>query len=221
MLTAEGSTRLLVSTLKVMNSNDWDKRYEAAESIWSLTPNQFVVEYLSGLPAGSVIDLAGGEGRNALWFASRGWQAENADFSAVALNKFSERANHEGLEDRCIATNIDATASEPSFGLAPVDLGMIIYLQIDADGLNKAILSLAKAIKPKGTLFGVWHARENLDGGFGGPQDPAVLPTQSELRLACLEAGLEEPLIEIKNRIVQVDGTERTAIDVVVLAKKP
>jgi SAM-dependent methyltransferase len=204
-----------------MDSNDWDKRYEAADSIWSLTPNQFVVEYLSDLPAGSLIDLAGGEGRNARWFANRGWQAENADFSAVALSKFSERAEQEGLVAQCVATCIDATASEPTFALAPVDLGMIVYLQIDSDGLAIAIISLANAIKPNGTFFGVWHARENLDGGFGGPQDPAVLPTQDELRSACVRAGLSEPLIEIKHRSVQVDDTERIAFDVVVLAVKP
>ena len=203
-----------------MDSNDWDKRYEAADSIWSLTPNQFVVEYLSDLPAGSLIDLAGGEGRNALWFASRGWQAENADFSPVALQKFTVRAAQEGLAERCVATCIDATVSEPNFALSPVDLGMIIYLQIDAEGLAKAMHSLANAMKPEGTFFGVWHARENLYGGFGGPQDPAVLPTQDELRAACASAGLADPLIEIKHRIVQVDGTERTAIDVIALAKK-
>jgi len=204
-----------------MESTDWDKRYEAADNIWSLTPNQFVVEYLSDLPTGSVIDLAGGEGRNALWFASRGWQAENADFSPVALKKFSDRAVQEGLADNCVATCIDATAAEPTFALAPVDLGMIIYLQIDAEGLAQAIVSLAAALKSQGTFFGVWHARENLDGGFGGPQDPAVLPTQDELRTACARAGLGEPLIAIKRRPVQVEGIERVAIDVVMVAKKP
>ena len=203
-----------------MDSSDWDKRYEAADSIWSLTPNQFVVEYLYDLPVGSVIDLAGGEGRNALWFASRGWQAENADFSSVALKKFTDRAAQEGLTEHCVATCIDATAAEPTFALSPVDLGMIIYLQIEAQGLAKAIRSLAHAIKPAGTFFGVWHARENLVGGFGGPQDPAVLPIQEELRTACAGAGLGEPFIEIKHRTVQVDDTERIAIDVVVVAKK-
>ena len=203
-----------------MDSNDWDKRYEAADNIWSLTPNQFVVEYLSDLPTGSVIDLAGGEGRNALWFASRGWQAENTDFSPVALRKFSDRAAELGLAERCVATCVDATSEELKFTLAPVDLGMIIYLQINAKDLAQAIKSLVSALEPNGTFFGVWHARENLDGGFGGPQDPAVLPTQEELRIACVNAGLNDPMIEIKKRSVDVDGSERIAIDVVAMATK-
>jgi SAM-dependent methyltransferase len=203
-----------------MDSNDWDNRYEAADSVWSLTPNQFVVEYLSDLPKGSVIDLAGGEGRNALWFASRGWQAENADFSSVALKKFTDRATQEGLAELCFATQVDATGSSPNFALKPADLGMIIYLQIESSGLLTAIASLAGALKSGGMFFGVWHARENLGGGFGGPQDPLVLPTQDELRIACVAAELVDPQIQIKQRNVQADGLTRTAIDVVVLAKK-
>jgi SAM-dependent methyltransferase len=202
-----------------MDSNDWDKRYAAAETVWSLTPNQFVVEYLSDLPAGSMIDLAGGEGRNALWFATRGWKAENADFSGVALQKYTERAAAEGLSEQCIATQVDATNATP-FALAPVDLGIIIYLQIEAEGLAAAIASLGAAIKPGGTFFGVWHARENLDGGFGGPQRPEWLPTKDELRTALDASGIPGATIELRNREVNVEGGTRTAIDVIAHAIK-
>ena len=42
----------------------WDKRYAEAELVWSQEPNQYVVEYLSELPTGTMLDLGGGEGRN-------------------------------------------------------------------------------------------------------------------------------------------------------------
>ena len=54
-----------------MKPEEWDERYRASELVWSSTPNQFVVEYLGDVPAGAMLDLAGGEGRNALWFAER------------------------------------------------------------------------------------------------------------------------------------------------------
>jgi SAM-dependent methyltransferase len=203
-----------------MDSADWDKRYAAADSVWSLTPNQFVVEYLSDLPAGTMIDLAGGEGRNALWFATRGWKAENADFSGVALQKFTERAATEGLSELCVATQVDATNATP-FALAPVDLGIMIYLQIEAEGLAAAIASLAAAIKPGGTFCGVWHARENLTDGYAGPQRADWLPTQGELRAALDAAGLPGATIELRNREVAVEGGTRIAIDVVAHAIKP
>ncbi len=205
--------------MTTMDGAAWDARYASAPNVWSITPNEFVVEFLGDRPAGRMIDLAGGEGRNALWLASRGWQAEVADFSQVALDKFMARAVEEGLADRCLATLADAT-TKPHYQLAPADLGLIAYLQIDAPGLSDAIFALTHALTPVGTLFGVWHARENLTDGFGGPQNPEVLPTKDELTAACERAGLNIHTLELRERHFETEGMARIAIDVVLLATR-
>lgn len=195
----------------------WDERYAKVDSVWSITPNQFVVEYLSELPVGSMIDLAGGEGRNALWFASRGWQAENAEISAVAIDKFLGRASAEGLTDRVAGTVI--TVDKPaSYQLAPADLGLIAYLQIPTEELAHSIRGLVAGLKPGGTFFGVWHARENLRDGFGGPQREDVLPTVDELRAVADNEGLSILDCRLVDRFVEVDGESKRAIDVILHA---
>ena len=50
-------------------------------------PNQFVAAELADLAPGTRVDLAAGEGRNAIWLASRGWSVTAVDFSQVALDK--------------------------------------------------------------------------------------------------------------------------------------
>ena len=70
-----------------MDADAWDQRYAASELVWSQEPNQFVAAELADLPPGTAVDLAGGEGRNAIWLASRGWSATAVDFSQVALDK--------------------------------------------------------------------------------------------------------------------------------------
>src|ERR1700712_1041252 len=70
-----------------MDAQTWDERYAAAGLVWSATPNQFVAAELAALPPGRALDLACGEGRNALWLADRGWQVTAVDFSRVALDK--------------------------------------------------------------------------------------------------------------------------------------
>ena len=110
-----------------MDSQSWDARYASADSVWSLEPNQFVVEYLRDLSSGSMIDVAGGEGRNALWFAMRGWHVENVDFSQVALNRFLQRADDADVQGLCTATCADV-AREVEFSSKDVDLGVIAYL---------------------------------------------------------------------------------------------
>jgi ubiquinone/menaquinone biosynthesis C-methylase UbiE len=196
---------------------DWDDRYRASELVWSSTPNQFVVEYLSDVPAGAMLDLAGGEGRNALWFAERGWQAEVADFSSVAVERFLARAEQAGVAERCAGTVADATRLT-DYAYEPFDLVVMAYLQIPASELAVAIAEAARVLGEAGLFFGVWHARENLDGGFGGPQDPRVLPTQEELRIAVDRAGLSLKTLELRERFVETDAGTRTALDVVLLA---
>ena len=195
----------------------WDKRYAEAEMVWSLEPNEFVVEYLSDLPTGKMLDLGGGEGRNALWFASRGWHVENSDFSAVAVGKFLQRAEREGLTELCTGTAVDATNTE-SCVTKPVDLAVLAYLQIPAADLAAAIATAAQSLRSGGTLFGLWHARENLSRGFGGPPSPELNPTQEELRSACDALGLNVHTLTLRDRYFVSGGEERKAIDVVLLA---
>lgn len=196
-----------------MDSDFWDQRYAETDTVWSHNPNQFVVESCAELPVGRMADFAGGEGRNALWFASRGWEAENIDFSSVAIERSRHWAWEQGVTNRFVGTVADATAPNTST-LAPLDLALMAYLQLPAEQLREAIVNAMAQLKPGGLFFGVWHARENLDGGFGGPPDPAVLPTQDDLRAVCDAAGATVRSLELRDRVVG----EHTAIDVVLIA---
>jgi SAM-dependent methyltransferase len=200
-----------------MSASFWNDRYANVDSVWSMAPNEFVVEFLNELPPGRMIDLAGGEGRNALWFAGRGWQAENADISSVAINKFLERAVSEGLYDQVVGTTLEVDQLA-TFQLAPADLGVIAYLQIPPEQLTRSILDLAAALAPGAIFFGVWHARENLADGFGGPQRADVLPTVEELRAVAETAGFHIHTCELRDRIFELDGVTHRAIDVVLHA---
>ena len=195
----------------------WNLRYAESEMVWSLEPNEFVFEYLSDLPAGKMLDLGGGEGRNALWFASRGWHVENSDFSAVAVTKFLQRAEREGLLELCTGTTVDATHPE-SCVTKPVDLAVMAYLQIPAADLAAAIATAAHSLRPGGTFFGVWHARENLEYGFGGPPSPELNPTQDELRATCEAVGMKIETLTLRERYFVSGDQQRKAIDAVLLA---
>ena len=202
-----------------MDHTDWDKRYAETPSVWSSTANEFVMEHLANLPAGKMIDIAGGEGRNALWFARRGWQVENVDFSQVALEKFLARASDENIRENCTATRADATL--PTFyALSPAHLVVMAYLQITTGELMAAITHGAQALVPGGTFFGVWHARENLSNGYGGPQSPDVLPTQTELHSHAEAAGLTDISVKLVERDVTVDSLDHTAIDVILMGTR-
>jgi SAM-dependent methyltransferase len=157
-----------------MDAEAWDERYAASELVWSREPNQFVAAELADLPPGSAVDLAAGEGRNAIWLASRGWSATAVDFSQVALDKGARLA--EGLDVTWVCA--DATTWQAP---APVDLVVMAYFQVPADDRRRAVRSAAGMLRPGGTLLLVAHDSTNLTEGTGGPQDPAVLMTAEDV----------------------------------------
>jgi SAM-dependent methyltransferase len=157
-----------------VDAEAWNERYAAAESVWSLTPNVFVAEQLADLPPGTGVDLAAGEGRNALWLASRGWHMIAVDFSSVGLDRGRARDPEADVEWVCA----DATSWTTT---EPVDLVVVAYLQLPAEQRRAAVRAGWAALKPGGTFLWVGHDSTNLTEGTGGPQDPEVLMTAEDV----------------------------------------
>ncbi|MCF6376586.1 class I SAM-dependent methyltransferase [Nocardioides KLBMP 9356] len=168
-----------------MDARAWDERYAASDLVWSAEPNQFVAAELSDLAPGTAVDLAAGEGRNAIWLASRGWRATAVDFSQVALDKGARLAGD--LDVTWVRA--DATTWMPP---EPADLVVVAYLQLPADERRSAVRNAFAMLRPGRTLFLVAHDSTNLTEGTGGPQDPSVLMTADDV-LADLDGldGLE------------------------------
>jgi SAM-dependent methyltransferase len=198
-----------------MDATAWNQRYAGSEMVWSAEPNRFVAEVVEPWPVGRALDMACGEGRNAIWLARLGWQVTAADFSDVAIDKARRLGAANGVDvDWRIA---DATGAivEPD----SIDLVVICYLQLPdhqmVDVATQAVTSLA----PGGAVVVVAHALANLADGVGGPQDPAVLPTPE--RIEQWFAGLDiERSGHVARPVDTPEGT-RDAIDALVVARRP
>ena len=161
-----------------MDAGAWDARYAAADQVWSVEPNQFVASELADLPPGAAVDLACGEGRNAIWLADRGWTVTGIDFSEVAVERARRIAG-----DRPVTWVVgDALTVE----VPQVDLAVLAYLQLPPEQRRTAVRRAFAALEPGGTLLVVAHDSTNLAEGTGGPQDPSVLYTAEDV-LADLE----------------------------------
>jgi SAM-dependent methyltransferase len=198
-----------------MDAGAWDDRYRDAELVWSAEPNLFVEQHCSDLPVGRAIDLAAGEGRNAIWLAERGWDATAVDYSSIAIDKARQIAQRRGV---AITTEVaDLTAYEPA--AAGYDLVVIAYLQLPAEPLAAILQGAARAVAPGGKLVLVSHDLSNLEGGYGGPQHPAVLTTPDQI-VGVIGTSLTVELAEVAERHVQTDDGERVALDTVVVAHR-
>lgn len=199
-----------------MDATSWDERYAGSDLVWSAGPNVFVAEHLADHPRGRVVDLAAGEGRNAIWLAEQGFEVEALDFSEVAARKGAALAAHRGVE----VTFTVADLTEP-FTVAAADVVLVAYLHLPRAVERDVLCRAADLVKPGGTFLLVAHARRNLTDGVGGPPDPELLPTAQEVTEALAGTGLEVVEAGEVERDVEVDGQTRTAIDLLVRASRP
>jgi SAM-dependent methyltransferase len=196
-----------------MRREDWDKRYAAVENLWAAKPNRFLVAEVEGLPPGRALDLACGEGQNAIWLATLGWDVTGVDYSEVAIEKARARAVRDGVEVEFVCA--DLVGYEPEE--AGFDLVQVLYLHIPSSERRAILARASAAVAPGGTFLLIGHDLTNLTHGVGGPSDPDILSTPEEI-------ASELPGLEIEKATTflrDVRGEERDAIDNLVRARRP
>jgi SAM-dependent methyltransferase len=191
----------------------WNTRYADRELVWSAEPNRFLVAETSSLAPGRALDLACGEGRNALWLAERGWHVTGVDYAEVALEKARRIAAHRGVELELVHADLVDWTPEPG----AFDLVLWLYLQIPPDQRRLVLGRAVAAVAPGGTFLLVAHDLRNLAEGHGGPSDPEVLTTADDV-----VASLGGLVVERAGTVLrEVDGADRPAIDTLVRAVRP
>jgi SAM-dependent methyltransferase len=196
-----------------MKREDWNRRYADTGLLWSAAPNRFLVAEVGELEPGRALDLACGEGRNAVWLAEQGWQVVGVDYSDVALAKAARLAAERGVDIELLEADL-LVYEPPSLRY---DLVCVLYLQLPQEERRLVLGRAAAAVAPGGTFLLVGHDLTNLADGHGGPSDPAVLLTPEDVRSEL--PGLE--VVKAERVLRPVEGAERPAIDALVRAMRP
>jgi SAM-dependent methyltransferase len=189
-----------------MDATDWDARYAAAQ-VWSVEPNGWLVDAVGDLAAGRALDLACGEGRNAIWLDRLGWDVTAVDFSEVGVAKGRAAAP----EVRWVCADV-TTWEAPS---AAFDLVALVYLHLPPVAWRKVLAAAVAAVAPGGSLVVIGHDVRNIAEGVGGPQDPTILLDPAAVAGAV--GDLQVQRAETVERAV--DGG--TALDALVVARRP
>ena len=204
-----------------MDAKDWDERYAATELVWSAEPNRFVAELVSPLTPGTAVDIAAGEGRNAIWLAQQGWTVTATDYSCVAVERMRARAAEVlGAEAaRMTPLVADATVAAPG-GPAAYDLALFSYLQLPAAEWKVALRNGIEAVRPGGHVLVIGHSARNLTDGWGGPSAREVLYDPDDV--ADVVDGLPVAVehADIRVRRVDTEDGPREALDTVVMLRR-
>jgi 2-polyprenyl-3-methyl-5-hydroxy-6-metoxy-1,4-benzoquinol methylase len=134
----------------------WDERYSGEEKVWSGKPNAQLVAEVSGVTAGTALDVGCGEGGDVIWLARQGWRVTGADFSVNGLARAAHHAEQAGVADQTDWWQVDArtfAAGERSY-----DLVSTHFLHPPDGGMVEVTRRLAAAVAPGGHLLVVGHA---------------------------------------------------------------
>ncbi len=143
----------------------WNNIYDNGTG-FEKQPNKLLVETVDGLTPGAALDLATGQGRNAIYLASRGWRTTGVDFADEGLQIARAEAKRRKLELSTINADIDKW----DFGKDKWDLIAMIY---PGDNHVEWIEKAKVALKPHG-LF----VLEFFAGDPANPKDGGYLPGQ-------------------------------------------
>jgi SAM-dependent methyltransferase len=200
-----------------MDAKAWDERYRSTDLVWGVEPNRFLRAEVEGLAAGAALDLACGEGRNAVWLATLCWDVTGIDFSQVALDKAASLAEAHHVTGIWERADLAEWTPDHEF-----DLVVVCYLQVPDPPRSAIMSAAAKALAPGGTLLVIGHDLSNLTDGVGGPQDPSVLYTADDVRRDLEAAGIDveiELATQVRRPVDTDDGTV-DAIDCLLRARR-
>lgn len=178
----------------------WESRYlQAREPFYGREPSRFLQRALPLLPpGGECLDLGGGEGRNAVFLAARGFVVTLADVAVAGLARAAAESRRAAVGLRLVAA--DLRQSPLLAAEARWDLLLLVNYHDRA-----AVAAAHHALRPGGAVVVEGFAKEQLGRGTGGPSCADVLWGTNEL------LGLLFPLrvVLYEDRLVEGDVTPR------------
>lgn len=85
----------------------WQERYKGDNYLFGREPIPALKYYVSNLRKGKTLDIAMGEGRNAVFLAENGFQVEGIDCSALAVEKAKKLAASKNVTIEAKTQNLD------------------------------------------------------------------------------------------------------------------
>lgn len=177
----------------------WNTRYDTDQFVYGTTPNGFLKSELDKLKPGTILLPGEGEGRNAVYAASKGWSVEAFDQSQVASEKALSYAAKASVEIDYQVSGLEKYKFKPNH----FDAVGLIFFHLGTPGRVQLHEEVCNTLKPGGVLILEAFHTSQLGNSTGGP--PSLEMLFNEETLISDFASLE--VIEIiQTRVILDEG---------------
>jgi SAM-dependent methyltransferase len=141
----------------------WDQRFKGKKFAFGKKANAFLRKHIALLPKGKALDLASGEGRNAIFLAQNGFKVDAVDISEIGLTKTQELARKREVSVRTILADLDTYPIKRG----EYDLITNFYF------LNRSIIpKIKRGLRKGGVVIFETYLLEHRRLHAGGPKNP-------------------------------------------------
>lgn len=150
----------------------WDGRFGKKEFAFGKEPNLFLKRHIGLLTKGKVLDIATGEGRNAVFLAQHGFDVDAVDISKMGLRKARKLAKEMGVKIHTFHADLRTyQIREEHYDI----IANFYFLK------RRLIPKIKKGLKKGGRVIFETYTLEHRDLGTGGPKQAKYFLKPNEL----------------------------------------
>jgi SAM-dependent methyltransferase len=187
----------------------WNEWYGKPGYVYGTNPNDFLVSVASRIPQGRILCLGEGEGRNAVYLASLGYEVVAVDQSEVGLVKAEQLAAQQGVEIKTIVADLAEFIIEPKSWQGVVSIFCHLPSALWEQVHRGAIAGLISG--------GMWvleaYTPRQLEFRTGGPSNLDMLVSLETVKSKLV--GLDWEIAQELDREV-IEGAHRSGMGAVV-----
>ena len=149
----------------------WNSKFSQEEFLYGKKPNTFLASKIKLLKKESeLLCLGEGEGRNAIFFAKRGFKVSAFDASDIGLAKLDKKAQAEKLDIKTVCLDLNEWKRDKKY-----DVIVASYLHMYKDERIKLFEKIEDSLNPNAYFIGEFFSKKQLNFKSGGPKDEDLL----------------------------------------------
>ena len=151
----------------------WNSKFSTEEFFYGLHPNEFLASHLETFKEHKkMLCLGEGEGRNAIFFAKKGFEITAIDASDIGLSKLAKRAEEEKLNIKTVCLDLNHWEVAEKY-----DVIMASYLHMYKNEREILFKKIEDSLNKNGYFVGEFFSTKQLTYNSGGPKDLDLLYT--------------------------------------------